>query len=129
HRVHAASPARMSALRAILAASGIVLTAHVQRAASAPSGRSSDIGGGSDGMPRVVDRLPVFFPPNPPPLGRNVARGVPPGGRYPAPPELAEYVSDFFYPALGTRLATGQLPDRLREQLDAYRAAKAALLG
>jgi hypothetical protein len=74
-----------------------------------------------------VERLPVFFPPNPPPLGRPVARGVPPGGRYLAPGELALYVSEFFYPALGTRLVTGKLNEKLRSQLDAYRAAKLAL--
>lgn len=80
-----------------------------------------------DGSQRIVERLPVFFPPNPPPLGRPVPRGVPGGGRYVAPPELAYYVSDFFYPALGTRLATRSLSDKLRGQLDSYRAAKIAL--
>jgi hypothetical protein len=50
-----------------------------------------------------------------------------PSGRYPAPPELAHHVSEFFYPALGTRLATRGLNDKLRARLDAYRAAKLAL--
>ena len=77
--------------------------------------------------PRILERLPVFFPPNPPALGRPVARGIPPGGRYPPPPELANYVSDFFYPALGTKLMTRSLTDKLRVQLDAYRKTKLAL--
>lgn len=88
---------------------------------------SGDRGSFSDGAPRVIERLPVFFPPNPPPLGRSVARGVPGAGRYQAPAELAHYVSEFFYPALGTRLATRNFNDKLRGQLEAYRAAKLAL--
>jgi hypothetical protein len=80
-----------------------------------------------DAMPRAIERVPVFFPPNPPPLGRPVQRGLPPGGRFPAPPELAQYVSEFFYPPLGTRLATKGLNDKLRARLDAYRAAKLGL--
>src|SRR5687768_1459840 len=91
---------------------------------------SSRSGGGMsfpDAMPRPIERVPVFFPPNPPPLGRPVQRGLPPGGRFPAPPELAQYVSEFFYPPLGTRLATKGLSDKLRTRLDAYRAAKLGL--
>jgi hypothetical protein len=79
-----------------------------------------------DVMPRIVERLPVFFPPNPPPLDRPVPRGMPAGGRHPPPPELAEHVSEFYYPALGTRLATRGLNEKLRARLDAYRAAKLA---
>src|SRR5258706_3649120 len=79
------------------------------------------------GAPRVIERVPIFFPPNPPPLGRVVARGAAAGPRYPAPSELAVDVSEFFYPALGTRLATKTLPEKLRVQLDAYHAAKLAL--
>lgn len=84
--------------------------------------------GVSDGppIPRIIDRLPVFFPPNPPPLGRGIARGSPPG-RLPAPPELASYVCDFFYPALGTRLATKAMNDKLRAELEQYRRTKTAL--
>ena len=80
-----------------------------------------------DTTPRIMERVPIFFPPNPPPLDRPAPRGVPPGGRYPAPPELAAYVNEFFYPPLGTRLATRKLNDKLRARLDAYRAAKLAL--
>lgn len=76
---------------------------------------------------RPIERLPVFFPPYPPPLGRIVARGAAAGAQLPAPPELAAYVSEFFYPALGSRLATRSLSERLRAQLDAFRAAKLAL--
>ena len=78
-------------------------------------------------MKICASRWSAAFPPNPPPLGRPVARGLPPGGRYPAPPELAAYVSEFFYPALGTRLVTKNLSAKQRSQLDAYRAAKLAL--
>ena len=77
--------------------------------------------------PRIVERYPVFIPPNPPPLDRPVARGVPAGGRFTAPEELSSYVTEFFYPALGTRLAMRGLPEKLRRQLDGYRTAKLAL--
>ncbi len=69
----------------------------------------------------------IYFPPNPPPLGRPIARGAAATGRGAAPAELASYVNELFYPALGTRLATNTLPSRLRPQLEQYRATKTAL--
>ncbi len=83
----------------------------------------------SEGMPapRPVELVPIFFPPTPPPLDRPVGRGVAQSSRFPPPPELGQYVSDLFYPALGTRLATRTLSAKQRTQLDAYRAAKLAL--
>lgn len=93
---------------------------------SDPFPRNSDRGF-PDSSPRTFDRLPVFFPPNPPPLDRPPARGLPSGGRYPAPPELAPYVAEFFYPALGTQIVTQSLSEKQRRQLDAYHVAKLAL--
>jgi hypothetical protein len=119
---------RISAALCVLIAvsSGPAVQAQLPGDSSFPRGAGDRVGF-PDGGSRIVERLPVFFPPNPPPLGRPVARGVPGGGRYVAPPELALYVSDFFYPALGTRLATRSLSDKLRGQLESYRAAKVAL--
>ncbi len=82
---------------------------------------------GSAPSVRYAERLPVFFPPSPPPMGRPVVPNAAAGVRFPAPPELAQYVTEFFYPALGTRLATGTLNEKLRKQLNAYRADKLAL--
>lgn len=76
---------------------------------------------------RLSDRVPIFFPPNPPPLGRALPKGAPPTGRLAAPPELAAYVNEPFYPPLGTRLATKSLTPKLRTQLDQYFATKRAL--
>lgn len=106
---------------------GLSLTAPAQTIDSFPSRGSGDRSSLPDMTTHPVERAPVFFPPNPPPLGRPVSRGVPPGGRFPPPPELAAYVSEFFYPALGTRLATRGLSEKLRAQLESYRAAKLAL--
>jgi hypothetical protein len=72
-------------------------------------------------------RLPVFFPPNPPPLGAPTPPQQPAELRLVAPPELAAYVNEPFYPSLSTRLAQRNLTDRLRQRLDAYRATKTAL--
>lgn len=116
---------RATALGVLLSA-GAILPAAAQTGFDPSLPRTADRGF-PDSPPRVIDRLPVFFPPNPPPLGRPAARGLPPGGRYPAPPELAAYVSEFFYPALGTRLVTKNLSTKQRTQLDEYRAAKLAL--
>jgi hypothetical protein len=84
---------------------------------------------GMDGMsaPRPVELAPVYFPPLPPPLDRPVARGSTQSLRFPAPPELAAYVSDFFYPALGTRIVTRTLSEKLKARLDAYKAARLKL--
>jgi hypothetical protein len=110
----------------ILAIAAAILTAQGQTGFDPSLPRTADRGFSETG-PRIIDRLPVFFPPNPPPLGRPAARGIPPGGRYPAPPELAAYVSEFFYPALGTRLVMKNLSAKQQGHLDAYRAAKLTL--
>lgn len=76
----------------------------------------------------IDERVPVFFPPTPPPLGRALPRSNPPAGRLAAPPEMAAYVNEPFYPALATRLALKRLPDRLKARVEEYRRAKVALL-
>lgn len=84
---------------------------------------------GMEGMPapRPVELVPVYFPPLPPPLDRPVARGSTQSLRFPAPPELSAYVSDFFYPALGTRIVTRTLSEKLKVRLEAYKAARLKL--
>ena len=72
-------------------------------------------------------RLPVFFPPNPPPLGAPTPPQHPAELQLVAPPELAAYVSEPFYAPLSTRLARRNLTDRLRQRLDSYRANKTEL--
>lgn len=64
----------------------------------------------------------IYFPPVPPPLGQAI---TPSPSR--APAELAAYVNETFYPALGTRLEANKLSDSLRDRLDRYHAAKLAL--
>lgn len=87
--------------------------------------RTDDRMGPSMPTIRNADRLPVFFPPSPPPMGRPPAPS-PSGSRLIAPPELAQHVSEFYYPALGSRLVTRTLSDKLRAQVEAYRTAKLA---
>lgn len=73
--------------------------------------------------------LPIYFPPAAPLLGAPVPLPMVAMSRRstPAPPELAEYVNEFFYAPLSTRLDRKQLTLRQREKLQAYRAAKVAL--
>src|SRR5208283_810843 len=68
-----------------------------------------------------------FFPPDPPPLGTAIRLFYPARTGMPAPPELAAYVNEPFYPALGVRLAAEDLPRRLQQGLAAYRAARTEL--
>lgn len=74
-----------------------------------------------------LEALPIFFPPNPPPLDRAIPRSAPTTGRYAAPPELAAYANEIFYPALGSRLYGRTFSAKLRQQLEAYRTTKLAL--
>lgn len=74
-------------------------------------------------------RLPIFYPPNPPPLGRPVSRTpASPDGRATPPPELAPFTSDIFYPVLGSRYHLRQLKDTHRAQLETYDLARTKLL-
>ena len=85
--------------------------------------------GSSDRM-REMDRAMIFFPPTPPPLGRLFSRAsvVSDGGRARgAPRELADYINEFFYAPLSTRLARNDLPEKLREKLNAYRQTRGTL--
>lgn len=131
----APNPRAPRAARSRRIAPGVIASLAVAASAAAQSGsdpgfprmpddRSSF---GSAPSVRFAERLPVFFPPSPPPMGRPVVPNAAAGVRFPAPPELANYVTEFFYPALGTRLATGTLNEKLRRQLNAYRADKLAL--
>lgn len=77
----------------------------------------------------TAPRLPIFFPPDPPPLeGSRMRDGAASRHRIPAPDELAAYVGEPFYAALGTRLSTGTLSQKLRQQLESYRAERGALV-
>lgn len=70
----------------------------------------------------------VCFPPYPPPLDRPISHVAVPGLRHLTPsPELASYVNEVFYPPLSSWLAEQALTDKLRGQLDSYRAEKLAL--
>jgi hypothetical protein len=73
------------------------------------------------------DRLPVFFPPIPPPLGAPTPPQQPVELSLVAPPELAAYINEPFFAPLSTRLARRNLTDQLRQRLDSYRANKTAL--
>ena len=70
------------------------------------------------------DRLPVFFPPTPPPLGAPTPPQQPAEVRLVAPQELAGFIDEPFYAPLSTRLVRRNLTDRLRQRLDSYRATK-----
>lgn len=72
-------------------------------------------------------RLPVFFPPLPPRLDEYLEPPPLQQSRRAAPGELSAFVNEPFYAPLSTRLAQNDLKPRLRERLDAYRAAKSAL--
>lgn len=96
---------------------------------NADDGSSRQAGDGFGEGPRPVTRLPIFFPPSPPPLDRPVTRAVTPArGRLTPPAELARYVNEPFYAALGTRLFTSTLTEKLRQQLDGYAAIRRTLL-
>lgn len=73
----------------------------------------------------------VFFPPSAPRYGAALTSGrnLPVGDRSSEPPEtLGDYVGEFFYPALSTRLTGGRLDKKLDRQLAVYRANRAGLL-
>jgi hypothetical protein len=77
--------------------------------------------------PSGPNRLPIFFPPAPPPL--DTPPPAPPMGEpmFAAPPELAAYISDPFYAPLSTRLAERNVTDALRRRLDSYQRSKVEL--
>ncbi len=72
----------------------------------------------------------TFFPPAVPVFGEAVS-DEPRLGRPPwifAPLELADFVNEFFYPALGTRFFDDALGRKLEQRLDSYRSTRSALL-
>jgi len=75
------------------------------------------------------ERTLVFFPPVPPPLESEMPLLPPAGSATPAPPELSAFVGEIFYPMLGARLASDDLPKALRARIVAYFNAKIALQG
>jgi hypothetical protein len=80
------------------------------------------------GPPSRPWTLPVYYPPTPPVLGSPIPLQNPlllP--KQHAPEALEDFVNELFYPALGTRLAQNKINPRLREKINAYRAAKIRL--
>jgi hypothetical protein len=78
------------------------------------------------------DIPPVFFPPSAPIYGMALANAslvqVRPGQPFEPPDRLGDYVGEFFYPALSTRLFAGPLDQKLASRLEAYIANRAGLL-
>lgn len=72
----------------------------------------------------------TFFPPEVPVFGEAIADEPPPDRlvRISAPIELADFVNEYFYPALGTRRFDQALGRRLDLQVDEYRSARSFLL-
>lgn len=69
----------------------------------------------------------VFFPPVPPALDSEIPMWAPLDSGPPAPPELAAFVGEAFYPLLGRRLATDDLPKALRARIVSYRDRKTGI--
>jgi hypothetical protein len=107
------------------AGAGLLLLAVLTGHAQSGSGFSGESFGGYSEFRQ--NPIPIFFPPNPPPLGRAIARTPTPASRMTAPFELKAYVCEPFYPQLSTRLYTRTLNDKLRARLEQYRSAKVAL--
>ncbi len=76
---------------------------------------------------RLVEPHIFFFPPMPPPLDADISLLGPTGPGAAAPPGLAPFVSDWFYPQLAARLAANDLPKSVRARLDAYVAERTRL--
>ncbi len=69
----------------------------------------------------------IFFPPVPPNLDSEIPALDPYYPGPPAPPELEAFIGEIFYPLLGTRLASEDLPKPLRARIVAYRNTKVGL--
>lgn len=78
--------------------------------------------------PSRPESLPIYYPPAPPVLGAPVPLPNPLllPSQY-APQTLEEYVNEYFYPALGTRLVQKKVAPGLQQKIDAYRTAKTKL--
>lgn len=77
---------------------------------------------------QATTRTLFFFPPLPPRLWAPLPTFDVVSGRNAAPSELREFVAEPFYPPLGTRLAQDSLNAAQRARLEAYHAARLALL-
>lgn len=77
-------------------------------------------------VPRAT-RAPIYFPPFPPALDQVVNRHVPVATNLAAPPELAEFTSEIFYPQLSSHFAARTLNPRMTRAIADYRAARRAL--
>ncbi len=78
-------------------------------------------------LPLPSEASYYFFPPVPPPLNAEFPLLGPLVRGAAAPPELAAFVDEPFYPMLGTRLSEGELPAALQARLQAYRNEKTGL--
>lgn len=74
----------------------------------------------------------VFFPPVSPAFGEPVTAqfflNSFNGQIVPAPERLADYVAEYFYPALGTRIVSRSVDRQLDARLEAYRATRTRLV-
>ena len=67
----------------------------------------------------------ICFPPTPPPLDRAISHlALPMPQRLTPPAELAAYLNEPFYAPLSTWLIEKTLPEKMRQRLEAFRAAK-----
>ena len=135
-----------------LLASGPVAVAQPDRAAISLPAKESDSDAQSPESPTYVKRFdrtyfrdrsashyylfnplppsnltPAFYPPVPPALGAELTLLPPLTAGFPAPAELAEFISDWFYPLLASQLTGNGLSESLRAQLQSYRAKKTGL--
>ena len=115
---------RVRVLGVTLALLGSTAVAQSTSDGTGGGGRGSSF---PEGQPYRPEPQLLFFPPNPPALGRAIGRPATGSARSAAPAGLAAFVNELFYPPLASRLATKTLNEKLRGRLDRYRAAKVAL--
>lgn len=123
-----ASPSLMKFSALIFA---LTLVAHAE--GDRPSLSPSCPAPGPD-VPEVRSQTAIrvtFFPPTAPVFGTPISDAL--SGRssnrtaLKAPDSLAEFVSEYFYPALGSRMAESTLSGRRRNRIDAYATTRTAL--
>lgn len=102
------------------------------RLASIAIAFATGVAGGAEPDRWPLLRPPMFcFPPGVPVSGERIAESPATPrlkGAVAPPEELADFVGESFYPALGSRLLGGSLGTALRSRLDAYRSARSALV-
>jgi len=69
----------------------------------------------------------LFFPPVAPPLNTEIPILAPLDPGPPAPPQLAAFVGEVFYPMLAARLVSEELPRPMRARIVAYRDKKVGI--